>query len=106
VSVLYSPEARADLLHALAYLLQRNPAAARKLQQAVERLVEQLEAHQFDGHADRLNSGQTVRSWPLPPWRLYYQRRPNDVLWIVRFYHQRRQPIAPSSRRRPKQTKR
>lgn len=100
MSVLYSPEALDDLRNALTYLGARNPEAAARLQKSVERLVAQLEARQFDGRAVRLRSGKVVRSWPLPPWRLYDQRPADDVLWIVRFYHQRRAPLTRRSRRK------
>jgi len=28
-----------------------------------------------------------VRSWPVPPVRVYYQRQSN-ALWVLRIYHQ------------------
>jgi plasmid stabilization system protein ParE len=36
--------------------------------------------------------GMLVRSWPLPPYRIYYRRR-DGYLEVMRVYHQARQPI-------------
>jgi plasmid stabilization system protein ParE len=47
----------------------------------------------FEGPASRLRSGAIVRSWSVPPFRIYYQRHPVELL-IVRVYHQKRRPIA------------
>ena len=48
--------------------------------------------HKFDGPLSRLRSGASVRSWAVPPFRVYYQRHPDELL-IVRVYHQKRPPI-------------
>lgn len=100
MSVRYSPEARADLREALDYLTARSLLAAARLQSGVERLLGQLDAREFDGPEDRLKSGEVVRSWPFSPWRVYYQRQPDGVLWVVRIYHQARRPITRRWRRR------
>jgi plasmid stabilization system protein ParE len=49
-------------------------------------------AQEFDGPVSRLQSGAVVRSWGVPPFRIYYQRYPDELL-IVRVYHQARKPI-------------
>ena len=46
----------------------------------------------LDGPETTLENGAVVRSWPVPPFRAYYQRRGGDVL-VVRLYDQRREPI-------------
>jgi plasmid stabilization system protein ParE len=33
-----------------------------------------------------------VRSWPLPPYRIYYRRR-DGFLDVMRVYHQARRPL-------------
>jgi plasmid stabilization system protein ParE len=101
VTVLYSSQARADVAHALRYLAARNPAAAGKLESALEHLEDQLDSGELEGRLESLKSGEEVRSWPFAPWRLYYQRHPDGVLWVVRFYHQRRRPL---TRRRSRES--
>jgi hypothetical protein len=55
-------------------------------------LVERLAKAEFEGPELMLKTGLMVRSWPLPPYRVYYRRR-NGVLEILRVYHQARRPL-------------
>lgn len=91
--VVYTEEAIADVVDAIAYLNERSPRAAAGLDQAISQCVAQLADGSLDGPVSRLRSGAQVQSWPIPPFRLYYQRNPGELL-IVRMYHQARRPIA------------
>ena len=55
-------------------------------------MLEHLADREFEGPASRLRSGAVVRSWGVPPFRIYYQRHPDELL-ILRVYHQARRPI-------------
>jgi hypothetical protein len=44
---------------------------------------DRLAAQEYEGPVSRLRSGAVVRSWPVPPFRIYHQRRPGEML-IVR----------------------
>jgi plasmid stabilization system protein ParE len=90
LKVTYTEEAVADIVEAVTYLNERNPAAAAKL--ITERCIERLADREFDGPVSRLRSGAIVRSWGVPPFRIYYQRQPDELL-ILRVYHQARRPI-------------
>jgi plasmid stabilization system protein ParE len=92
LSILWSPEALADVEAALEYLVARNPHAAEALALGVVTLVERLAEGGLDGPVHVLPNGARVHGWPYPPFRLYYQRTPDGLL-VVRVYHQRRQPI-------------
>lgn len=92
MNVTYTEEAIADILDALAYLHERNPAAASHLDTDFAACIERLAAGDFEGPLSRLRSGSLVRSWPVPPFRIYYQRQPGELL-ILRVYHQTRRPI-------------
>jgi plasmid stabilization system protein ParE len=37
--------------------------------------------------------GDKVRSWPAPPFRIYY-RRESETLIVLRVYHSSRRPLA------------
>jgi plasmid stabilization system protein ParE len=89
----YTEEAIADIVEAITYLNERNPTAAANLDAAIVRCIDRLAAQEFDGPVSRLRSGAVVRSWAVPPFRIYYQRHPDELL-IVRVYHQTRRPIA------------
>lgn len=88
----YTEEAIADIVEAITYLNERNPTAAAKLDAEIARCIDRLAAQEFEGPVSRLRSGALVRSWAVPPFRIYYQRHPAELL-IVRVYHQTRRPI-------------
>jgi len=92
VNVTYAEEAVADILDAIAYLNDRSPTVASQLDNELAACIEHLAAGEFDGPLSRLRSGSLVRSWPVPPFRVYYQRQPDELL-ILRVYHQTRRPI-------------
>lgn len=92
MKVTYTEEAVADIVEAITYLNERNPTAAVKLDADIARCIERLGDREFEGPVSRLRSGAVVRSWGVPPFRIYYQRH-TDELVIVRVYHQARRPI-------------
>jgi plasmid stabilization system protein ParE len=89
----FSPEAEADFAAAIEYLASRNSHAAHKLSEQIFAAIDKLAERRFEGPVQTLITGESVRSWPVPPFRIYYQRH-DDLLWIVRIYHQARAPIA------------
>lgn len=93
MKVNYTEEAIADIVEAISYLHQRNPTAAANLDAEIAQCIERLAAQEFEGPVSRLRSGALVRSWAVPPFRIYYQRHTDELL-IVRAYHQARRPIA------------
>ena len=92
MKIIYAEEAVVDIVEAITYLNERNPAAAAKLNAEIERCIERLADGEFEGPVSRLRSGAIVHSWSVPPFRIYYQRHP-DKLLILRVYHQARRPI-------------
>lgn len=53
--------------------------------------ADELADEHFEGPEQRLRTGERVRSWPVPPFRIYYLRR--EQLLVLRIYDQRREPI-------------
>lgn len=92
MKVVYTDEAVADILEAIRYLNERNPTAAANIEAEMTRCIERLASQAFDGPMSRLRSGAVVRSWALPPFRIYYHRHPGELV-IVRVYHSARRPI-------------
>lgn len=92
MNVTYTEEAIADIVEAITYLNERNPTAAVNLDAEITQCIDRLASHEFDGPVSRLRSGAVVRSWGIPPFRIYYQRHLGELL-IVRVYHQKRRPI-------------
>jgi len=93
VSIRLSRVAARDLREQLVWLDEHSPAAARQLATDLDELLAALDERAFEGPETQLLSGRTVRTWPLPPLRVYYQRRGTE-LFVVRIYHQARRPIA------------
>ncbi len=92
MSIIWSPEALADIEAVLDYLVTRNSPAGEKLATGIVSLVERLAAEPLEGPEHVLGNGERVRGWPFPPFRVYYQRTPDGLL-VVRVYNQRREPI-------------
>jgi plasmid stabilization system protein ParE len=92
LKVAFSPEAERELSVALDFLLARRPAAAADLLANVRSLVRHLADGEIEGPQVRLRSGELIRSWPISPFRVYYQRG-SDTLHVLRIYHQARRPI-------------
>ena len=92
MTITYSPEAIDDLVDVATFAARDNPAAATKLADRVMDMIDQLARGGLDGPEHELVSGGRVRSWPVPPLRIYYRREADD-LQIVRIYHQARRPI-------------
>lgn len=93
MNVIWSPEALDDIEEAVDYLVERSPPAAERLAAGIIALVERLATEPLEGTEHVLSDGERVHGWPFPPFRIYYQRRP-DAFFVVRVYHQRREPIA------------
>jgi plasmid stabilization system protein ParE len=92
VKIAFAPEAEQDLVKAVDFVRNKNPIAATQLYSNITAVVHRLAEGAFEGPRHRLRTGAIVRSWPIPPYRAYYQRE-GDTLHIVRIYHQARRPI-------------
>jgi plasmid stabilization system protein ParE len=92
MTVLFSPEAETDFRTLVEYLNERNPTAARKLAERIFTVIDSLAGGDFEGPVSELTTGERVRSWAVPPVRVYYQRH-DAALWILRIYDLRQQPI-------------
>jgi plasmid stabilization system protein ParE len=92
VRVWLSPEAETDLQATLEFIRERNPTAAIALALRVFDAIEKLAAGGFEGPQQQLKTGESVRSWVITPFRIYYQRR-EDTLLVFRIYHHARRPI-------------
>ena len=93
MKITYTEEAIADIVEAITYLNDQKPGAASTLDAGIARCIQRLADREFEGPVSRLLSGAIVRSWPVPPLRIYYQRHPDELV-ILRIYHQTRRPIS------------
>jgi hypothetical protein len=89
----FAKQAAKDLDAAIAFWRERRPDLPFTLVDDVITLAGQIAKGEFEGPELTLKTGLIVRSWPLPPYRVYYRRR-DGVLEVLRVYHQARRPIA------------
>ena len=92
MTIYFAPEAEEDFAVLIGYLHERSPSAAADLGRRVFAIIDRLASGELEGARTTLESGDAVRSWAVPPVRVYYQRRV-DALWVIRIYHQAQQPI-------------
>jgi plasmid stabilization system protein ParE len=93
VKIVYAPEAADEFCDAIAFLHRRNPTAAKALSERISATIDRLAAGEFVGPEVTLKSGERVRTWPIPPYRIYY-RLTVDMFMVVRVRHQAMRPIA------------
>lgn len=91
MTISLSRKATADLAELHRYVSRDSRSRA---DATVDRILNVLDmlAGGVEGPEVRLTRGQVIRSWPVPPYRIYY-RRLKDRLQVVRIYHQARRPI-------------
>jgi plasmid stabilization system protein ParE len=92
MTLAFTPEAFDDFKSLVEFLRARNSAAAERLAGDIFSALDALDTEGLDGPETKLISGERVRSWPVPPVRVYYQRSQTGIL-VVRVYHQSRNPI-------------
>jgi len=76
LSIIFAPEAEADLCELLDYVADRNPQAAVELEERIFGIIERLAVREMEGPEQRLRTGQIVKSWPVPPVRIARACRP------------------------------
>jgi plasmid stabilization system protein ParE len=82
VNVTFAPEALEDLSAAIAFLSERNLSAAVRLSDRIFAVIDRLAEGEFDGPEQQPRlSGERVRSWPVPPFRIYYRREPDKFVF-------------------------
>ncbi len=92
MKIIFAPEALDDLITTTQYIARDDSMAAARLTDRVFEAIDQLAEGGLDGPEQVLRSGKNVRSWPVPPLRIYYQRAA-DRFAVLRIYHQARKAI-------------
>lgn len=84
--------ALADLAEIQRFIAQDSPSAALAFMDRLDSAIQRITRGELQGPAVRLKSGRPAQGWPVPPYRIYYQRTANRTL-ILRVYHQARRSI-------------
>ena len=80
-----SSRARADILDIWSYIAERNPAAADRVLDAIERIFGAIAAHPLIGRA-RPELAEGIRSFVVMSWVVFY-RVENDFVDIIPVVH-------------------
>jgi toxin ParE1/3/4 len=92
MNLVIGPEAEVDLAEIYEYIAADRPRAAERMLDQLRAVMQRLADGEFNGPAARLPDGRRVHGWPVPPYRIYYQRTIDQTV-IVRGYHGARRPI-------------
>ncbi|MBI3098266.1 MAG: type II toxin-antitoxin system RelE/ParE family toxin [Planctomycetes bacterium] len=90
--IVVSPLAQRDLDEAYRHISLDSPDAADRVLAQITETVGLLASGLVIGSQTTLRDGRRVRSWSMPPYRIYY-RVNADELDVVRVYHMARRPI-------------
>jgi plasmid stabilization system protein ParE len=92
MTVRWSEPGLEEFEHAVRYIRERDPAAARRVAKSVLDSLALLKDGRFDGPEIELSDGRMVRCWWVRPYRLYYQRVGDTVL-VLRVRHHAQKPL-------------
>ena len=92
MTIVVAPQASKDLREAYEYILKDNPIAADRVLAHIVAVIGMLASEAVTGREVLLRDGRLVKTWPVPPYRIYY-RVSGQELQVIRVYHQARRPI-------------
>jgi toxin ParE1/3/4 len=92
MKIVVAPQAGKDLREAYEYIFKDNPIAADRILAHIVEVIGMLASEAVTGREVLLRDGRWVKTWPVPPYRIYY-RISGQELQVIRVYHQARGPI-------------
>lgn len=92
MTIVVAPQAREDLREAYDYIHKDNPHAADRILAHIVEIIGMLASEAVMGRDVVLRDGRRVKTWPVPPYRIYY-RVSGQELQVIRVYRQARHPI-------------
>ena len=90
--VLWSSQAKADILAILAYIAEERPEAARRMAERIRASMRGAGDHPFLGRAVPELDVANIRERIVPPYRVLYQVRKADIV-VLAVVHSRRQLV-------------
>lgn len=92
MTIVVAPQAREDLREAYDYIHKDNPNAAARVLAHIVEVIGMPVSEAVTGRDVLLRDGRRVKTWPVPPYRIYYRVRGQE-LQVIRVYHQARRSI-------------
>ena len=99
MKLVLAPLAAQDLREAYGHIAEDSSAAADEVLIRITNTLALIASGLVSGPDVTLRDGRRVKSWAVPPFRIYY-RAHGEELQVVRIYHQARRPIERRPRRR------
>jgi addiction module RelE/StbE family toxin len=92
VRLRWTEGARADLLAIVAYIAEERPAAARKMAARITASIRAAAEHPFIGRAVPELGVDSIRERIVPPYRVVYQVRREDLI-VLAVVHSSREAL-------------
>jgi toxin ParE1/3/4 len=92
----FTPSARRQFLHAVAYIMEDNPDAALKFRKRVESTLRRLPRFPDSGRLIPEFPDLPFREVVIRPYRFFY-RRQNQIVWVVARWHGAQLPKTPKA---------
>ena len=92
MTIVVAPQAREDLREAYDYIRKDDPDAAGRVLAHIVEIIGMLASESVTGREVLLRDGRRVKTWPVPPYRIYYRVRGQE-LQVIRVHHQARRQI-------------
>ena len=79
MTIVVAPKARDDLREAYEYIQEENPGAADRVLAHIVEVIGMLASGVMQGREVILRDGRKVHTWPVPPYRIYYRIREQNL---------------------------
>lgn len=97
MSTRFTPAAQRQLLHAVEYMADRRPSAARAFLDTLAKRLQELEQFPDTGRHVLEFPELPFREVRVPPYRIFYRTRESG-LWVVGVWHDAQLPGEPISK--------
>lgn len=94
MKIVFTPSARDQFMHTLAYIRRDNPSAAGSFRQKAESVLRRLKDHPESGRTLPEFPESLYREVIVAPYRFFYRVK-NNVIWIVAAWHDAQIPEPP-----------
>jgi plasmid stabilization system protein ParE len=94
VKIVFTPSARDQFLHALAYIRRDKPSAAAAFRYKAEKTLSRLAKHPESGRVLPEFPDHPHREVVVPPYRFFYRIK-GKVIWVVAVWHGAQLPGSP-----------
>ena len=92
MKIVIAPLAAQDLQEAYEFIARDNKHAADEVLIHIAEVLGLLASGRVCGREVTLTRRRKVRTWSVPPYRIYYRIQRGE-LQVIRIYHQARRPI-------------